>query len=190
MVSTRAPRVPADEARRRIVEAATTLLRGRRYRDLTVEDVMAEAGLSRTVFYRYFDGLPAVALALIADLVAAVVEEEAGSDDDRGAILRRQLTLVVRTFREHGPVLLALAAAAHADAGVEAAYRELLEQTIVEIEPMLPDDVRHATRPLSIMNAEYLLDLVATDPDFDEAEALEALWAVWSRTTLPQQVDS
>ena len=190
MVSTRAPRVPADEARRRIIEAATALLRTRRYRDLTVEDVMAEARLSRTVFYRYFDGLPAVALALIEDLVAAVVADQPASDEERPAILRRALVLVVHTFHEHGPVLLALVAAAHADAAVEAAYRELLERTIVQIEPMLTEDVRHVTRPLSILNAAYLLDLVAADPDFDEAEALEALWTVWSRSTLPQQVDT
>jgi len=28
------------------------------YRDLTVDQVMSKAGLSRTIFYRHFDGLP------------------------------------------------------------------------------------------------------------------------------------
>ena len=50
--------MPRAEAKRRIVAATATLLRKRRYNTLTIEQVMAEAGLARTVFYRYFDGSP------------------------------------------------------------------------------------------------------------------------------------
>ena len=184
MVSTRAPRVPADEARRRIVEAATTLLRDRRYRDLTVEDVMAEAQLSRTVFYRYFDGLPGVALALLEGLLAGVVAEEA--EHGPGAeTLRRQLEMVVRTFHDYGPILLALAAAAHADPKVEAAYLALLDQSVVATEAMVTEDVRHLARALTNMNSQYLLDLVAHGPEFDQQQAVDVLFTIWQRTTLP-----
>jgi len=191
----RAPRVPAPEARRQIVEATGRLLRDRRFRDVTVDDVMAEAGLSRTVFYRHFDGLPAVVVGLLDDLLAAIVAlADTGDPDDRET-LRRQLAMAVRAFREHGPLLLAFDEAARHDPRVEAVYRAWFDHT-VEVSAELiergvarghtpPMPVRDVTRALTAMNGNYLLDLVARDPEFDEAAALETLWTVWSRTTWP-----
>ena len=60
-------RVRREEARERILAAAEILLLERPYREITVEQVMAGAGLSRTVFYRHFDGLPDVLLTLLRD---------------------------------------------------------------------------------------------------------------------------
>jgi len=188
----RAPRVPAAEARRQIVEATGRLLRDRRFREVTVDDVMAEAGLSRTVFYRHFDGLPAVVVGLLDDLLAAIV---AVADEGDRESLRTQLAMVVRTFREHGPLLLAFDEAARLDPRVEDVYRAWFEHTVevsaeliergVERGHTPPMPVRDVARALTAMNGNYLLDLVARDPDFDEAAALEALWTVWSRTTWP-----
>src|SRR5205085_10488218 len=45
------------ESRERIVTAATELLRRRGYAELTVDEVMREAGLARTIFYRHFGDL-------------------------------------------------------------------------------------------------------------------------------------
>jgi AcrR family transcriptional regulator len=59
-----AARTRREAARERIVAAAERLLRDRPYRELSVEEVMAEAGLSRTIFYRHFDGLPELVLSL------------------------------------------------------------------------------------------------------------------------------
>jgi AcrR family transcriptional regulator len=64
-------RVPRDDARRRIVAATARLLASGRFRELTVEAVMAEAGLARTVFYRHFGGLPDLVLAALDDAVEA-----------------------------------------------------------------------------------------------------------------------
>ena len=194
VVSQRAARVPAADARQRIVAATERLLRDRRFRDLTVEDVMAEAGLARTVFYRHFDGLPGVVIGLLDELLAAIV---ALADDEPGdrETLRRQLALAVHTFREHGPLLLALDEAARHDDAVEAAYRAWLDHTVdvsaelirrgVERGHTPPLPVADVARALTAMNGTYLLDLVARDPAFDEAAALDALWTVWSRTTWP-----
>ena len=129
VVSQRAARVPAADARQRIVAATERLLRDRRFRDLTVEDVMAEAGLARTVFYRHFDGLPAVVIGLLDDLLAAIVALADDAPGDRET-LRRQLALAVRTFREHGPLLLALDEAAPVRRRVEAAYRAWIDHTV------------------------------------------------------------
>ncbi|MGZ4278495.1 MAG: TetR/AcrR family transcriptional regulator [Solirubrobacteraceae bacterium] len=194
-MSTRAPRVPAEQARRQILEATERLLADRRFRDVTIEDVMAEAGLARTVFYRHFDGLHHVVLGLLEDLLTGVVAEAQAGDPHDRAILRRQLELVVRTYREHGPLLLALDAAAHDHKEVEQAYRRWLDDTVdisalmiargVAIGHTPPMPVREVARALTNMNGHYLLDLVAHDPAFDEQAAVEALWTVWTRTTWP-----
>ncbi len=46
-----------QEARDRIVAAASELVRRRSYDELNVDEVMREAGLGRTIFYRHFDDL-------------------------------------------------------------------------------------------------------------------------------------
>ena len=56
MVSQRAPRTAAPEARARIVAAARALVCERPFSELTVDDLMARADLARTVFYRHYDG--------------------------------------------------------------------------------------------------------------------------------------
>src|SRR4029453_13153328 len=63
-------RVPRDEARRRITAATSRLLEDRRFRELTVEAVMEEAALSRTVFSRPFDSLADVVVGLLDEAVA------------------------------------------------------------------------------------------------------------------------
>jgi AcrR family transcriptional regulator len=193
----RAARVPAGAARARIVAAAERLLGRRRFRELTVEDVMAEAGLARTVFYRHFDGLPAMVLGLLDEGLAAVVAEADTGDPGDREILRRQLALVVRTYREHGPLLLALDEASHHDDDVERAYRAWIDHTVdVSAEliqrgvdrghtPAMP--VHAVVHALTAMNGRYLLDLVADDASFDADAALEALWTVWTRTTWPER---
>ena len=195
-MSTRAARVRSDEARTRLIDAANRLLRERRYRDLRIEDVTQEAGLSRTVFYRHFDGLVPLILSVLEELLAGVAEEGEESDPDDREQVRRMLALVVATFRQHGPLMLALDDAARGDAVADAAARAFHERSVdVAIElvqrgvdrghtPAMP--VADVVRALANMNVRYLLDLVALDPAFDEAAAVEALWVVWRRTTWPQ----
>src|SRR3954468_9503865 len=195
-MSTRAARVPADQARSRLVEAANSLLRERRYRDVRIEDVTAEARLARTVFYRHFEGMPALILGVLEDLLGGIVEEGEQSDPDDRESVHRMLALVVRTFREHGHLMRALDDAARSDPGAEAAPRAFHERAVeVAVElvqrgghrghtPAMP--VADVVRALANMNVQYLLHLVALDPGFDEDAALEALWTVWRRTTWPQ----
>ena len=59
-----------ENTRREILAAADRFLRERPYRELSVEVVMAQTGLTRTAFYRHFDDLPALVLRLLADVGA------------------------------------------------------------------------------------------------------------------------
>jgi AcrR family transcriptional regulator len=187
--------VPSREARRRIIDAANRLLRERRFRDLTVEDVMAEAGLTRTVFYRHFDGIASIVVGLTDELLAGVVAEaDTGDPTDRG-MMRRQLALTVETFHEYGLLFLALDEASHHDDEVELAYRALIDRAVdvlvegiergIALGHTPPMPVRNVAEALNAMNRQYLLDLIARDPSFDRDAALEALWTVWRRTVWP-----
>ncbi len=108
---------------RRILDAASRLLRDRRFRDLTVDAVMAEAGLSRTVFYRHFESLGDLVIPLLEELGATL--EDAG-DHHEVDYVNRVLTRVVAIAVEHGPLLRAIDEAASHDDEVERAYREFV----------------------------------------------------------------
>lgn len=189
----RAPRVPSSEARQRILAAANELLRHRRYGQLSVEALMAASGLTRTVFYRHFHSLPQVVLGVLDELVAGIEATPATVGLSGPDLLRRQLEMVVATYAEHGPVLLALEQAAREDEQVEAALRDWADRAIgvsvgllrlgIEqgVTPAMP--VEDVARALHAMNRAYLLELVASDRGIDRDAAVEALWTVWVRTT-------
>ncbi len=172
-------RIRREEARERIVAAAEKLLLEHPYRDLTVDLVMSEAGLSRTVFYRHFDGLPEVLLTLLdkveADLVAPM---ETGD-------LRALLANSVDTFARYGPFLRALDHAAGQDAEIEAAYCALVDRFTEEIAAGLGGGERayELARALNLMNGHYLMDTLGKDPDFDRELALETLLRIWTAVT-------
>ena len=185
----RAPRLPKHEARDRIRDAAARLLTAGSYRDLTVDGVMAEAGLARTLFYRHFDGLPALVLSLLEDMRAALIE---GGDPADPGFLRRVLERAVDAARRHGPLLRAIDDAARHDAEVERAYRAFVEWSVDTTAAIFHTniaagrvrdvpDVRATTQALTLMNGAFLIDTLGRDPDFDPDVAVEALWTIWAR---------
>ncbi|MGH7911675.1 MAG: TetR/AcrR family transcriptional regulator [Candidatus Dormibacteraceae bacterium] len=69
------PRLSEDarqERRRRLLEAAWRCVARRGYRDVTVDDVCAEAGVSKGAFYVYFENKQDLLLALLDDDSAEV----------------------------------------------------------------------------------------------------------------------
>jgi AcrR family transcriptional regulator len=183
--------VPREEARPRIVAATSELLRDRPFRELTVEAVMAQAGMARTIFYRHFDSLADVVLSLLDEAVADA-ERVAYSAEHPEApkILRAMLARGVDLYAEHGHLLAAVEEASHHDPVVEKAYRAAFERSVESSATMLAKGVenghytlepRPIARALLHMNAAYLTDALARDPHPDRAEALRTLWTVWSR---------
>ena len=168
-------RVRREEARERIVAAAEQLLLEVPYRDLTVDLVMTRAGLSRTVFYRHFDGLPEVLLTLLSR-----IEAELAAPMDTGD-LRELLAGSVETFARYGPFLRALDHAAGQDAEIEAAYCAVVDRFTTEIAEGMGGGERayEMARALNLMNGHYLMDTLGKDPDFDRELALDTLLAIW-----------
>jgi AcrR family transcriptional regulator len=176
-------RVRRDEARARIAAAAERLLADRPYRDLSVDAVMEKAGLSRTVFYRHFDGLPELVLWLFeAVAVELAAELETG---DVGEIL----FAAASAFSAHGPLMRAIDQAASHDAVIERAYRTISDRFTARMGEQLqermdegrvrPGDPYELARALNLMNQRYLLETVARDPGFEPARAVRTLLDVW-----------
>lgn len=194
-VSTRAPRVPAQEAKQRIVEATSRLLAERPFRDVTVEDVMAETGLKRTVFYRHFGGLTDVVLFLLDDIRASLTE---AGDPNEPDFLRTVLARVVDIASRNGGILRAVYDAAAVDARVERGLEEATEWSVEATAALFeagiaagrtpPLDAYAVSRALTLMNFAMLVDAfgrggpLAADPD----RVLDALLTVWERVIVEQ----
>jgi AcrR family transcriptional regulator len=181
--------VRRSQARGRIAAATERLLAEHPYRELSVDRVMAEAGLSRTVFYRHYDGLPEVVLELF-EAVAAELATELEAGDLRGTI-----EAAVRAFAVHGPLMRAVDQAAGHDAGIERVHRAVVDRFTARMAEQLqermdegrvrPGDAYELARALNLMNHRYLLETVARDPAFDRERAVAALLAVWEPVTTP-----
>jgi TetR/AcrR family transcriptional regulator, ethionamide resistance regulator len=187
----RSPRIARAEARRRIVEAAGRLLETRRFRDLTVDAVMAEAGLARTLFYRHFDDLPHLVLGLLEELIEQIATDAATAADlDDPAVLHGMLARAVDLYAHHGALFAALDEAARHDEEVERAARATTEHAIDLTERLIADaiaagrvrrvDPAQMARALTLLNGGYLLDTLAREPRTDPAVVLETLWTVWT----------
>lgn len=184
------PYIAASEARRRILEAARALLRERPFAELTVGAVMAQAGLTRTIFYRYFDDLPALAADLLPDsdapLVDRIEELEAG---DPEAVIAAMIDGLVTTYAAHGPLLQAIDDAARHDPAVAAQLetalvgpRRLLARLLARAEHP-PPDIAETARLLMATHRAYLLDQFGPGQSDDRApeRARQALRALWER---------
>jgi AcrR family transcriptional regulator len=189
-VSTRAPYIPATEARRRILDAARKLLQERSFAELSVSSVMTEAGLARTVFYRYFDDLPALAADLLPDsedpLINRIEQVEVERPQD---VVREMVDGLVATYAAHGPLLRAIDDAARHDAAVAARLDTALVGPRRLIARLLgtakhpPPDIDEAVALLMATHRAYLLDAFGSGKPRRGAEkrAREALTALWER---------
>ena len=179
-------RVRRAEARERILGAAEKVLLERPYRDITVDLVMAEAGLSRTVFYRHFDGLPDVLLTLLRMIEGELVAPMLAPVTDPDTWLRELLASGVETFSRYGPFMRALDHAAGQDAEIEAAYGAVVDRFIEQTAEVIGADERayELARALNLMNGHYLMETLGKDPDFDRELALETLLTIWGAVAL------
>ena len=186
----RRPRVAAPEARRRILEAARRLLAERPFADLTVDAVMAEAGLKRTVFYRHFRDLPQLMPDLLPDADAPLIERVEAVERERPEeLVHEMIAGLVTVFADHGPLLRAIDAAAAQDPAVAArldpalAGPRALIAGLLARAPHPPPDPEEFARLMMACQRAYLLDTFGdgTAPRGARRAAIEALEALWER---------
>jgi AcrR family transcriptional regulator len=179
-------RVRREEQRQTILLAADRFLRTRPYRELSVEALMADTGLTRTSFYRWFGGLPDVVLAML-DTAAVELNAIAATwarQDDLSASAAGALAEFVGFFARHGPVIAAIAQATSYDPEIEERYRATRDRFVAMTQAGL-QQLGHANAAqvalaLNLMNERFLLEQFGDsnrpgDPE-QAAATLEWIW--------------
>jgi TetR/AcrR family transcriptional regulator, ethionamide resistance regulator len=126
--ATRRRRRGRVEAEREILESAERFLRDHPLRELTIDAVMADTGLSRPSFYVYFRDRHALVLRLLGEIASELFET--ADIWLKGGDLRASLEGVVSVYANHGPVLRAISDGAVDDPDVEHAYNQLVQRFI------------------------------------------------------------
>jgi AcrR family transcriptional regulator len=188
----RAHRRANEEA---ILDATETLLRARPYRDLSIDDVMASTGLTRTAFYRYFPDLESVLLRLVDDIgseltIATRRWIEADPADGRAALVEAGLGLA-RASQSHGQVLAAFADAAAVNPDVDDAWRGVIGGFVDDNIARLTDLRNHGistlehpeqtARALVWMTERYLLETYGRGGGLPADVVAETLAEIWYR---------
>src|SRR5581483_4786150 len=178
-----------ETTRQAIITAAENLLRERPYRELSVDAVMAQTGLSRTAFYRHFDDIPSLVLRLLADVgqeLYDVAERWRGRAlEDLPGSAHEALTSIVEFMLAHGRLIRAVADAAATDEMLEAGYRRFRDlfsdliadglEALAARQQLDIADKRAMARALNLMNEAFLLDTFGRQPLGDPNVALATL---------------
>jgi AcrR family transcriptional regulator len=181
------------ESRERIVAAATELVRHHSYAELSVESVMAEAGLGRTIFYRHFDDLADLLLRAGREAIDELYSAQralglARPDQDREAI-RRAMEAAVGVYERHGPILRAVAEAASGDRQIAGDYEamrrrfdDFAEQSLrglADVTKTPRANLAQTARALNLLNESYLLDAFGREPRVSPETAAQTLTEIW-----------
>ncbi|HET9691800.1 MAG TPA: TetR/AcrR family transcriptional regulator [Acidimicrobiales bacterium] len=178
-----------EQTRRRLVEATEVLLTERSFAEITVEDVMASAGLTRTAFYRYFPHLEALLLESVREIVgevhaAAARWLEASGDLEEGLV--DAAAGLAEVWARHGRVLLAVNEAAVAGERVRAAWHSAIdafvEPVTARIEELSGGRAPHAletARALVWMIERYLLETYGRGRGVPTSVAATVLADIW-----------
>jgi AcrR family transcriptional regulator len=188
-----------EAVRRQILSAAEAFLRERPFRELSVDVVMAETGLTRTAFYRHFDDVTDLVLRLYADVNEELLEVAehwaAAAGIGYPAPGHEGLAGTVDFYVRQGPLVRAIREAAVSDERIELAYRNstdrFIEVTAGALERMASEgklhvpDPRALARAMTLMNEGYLLAEFGYEPQGDPKVALQTLATVWLRLAVP-----
>ena len=186
-------RVAREESRARIIAAAEELVRRRSFPQLSVSDVMEQAELERTLFYRHFDDLGDLlrqaAREAFEQLYATEVDLGPARDGVGPAAVRAAIEPAAWVYERHGPLLRALSEAASADeqiAAGQAAMRQRFDELVAEalgdhgaLAPKPASEVAETARALNLMNESFLLDAFGREPRVSVEQAVLTLSEIW-----------
>jgi AcrR family transcriptional regulator len=186
-------RLSRRESRQRIVTAATELVRERSYAELSVDAVMREAGLGRTIFYRHFDDLADLLMGTGREAIEALYQAQLSfvetRHDEPSAAVRAAFETAVAVYQRHGPLLRCISEAAAGDEQIAAGYNEmrkrfdaLAEQALRELAfagRVPPANLAETARALNLMNETYLTDTFGREPRVSPEVAVQTLTEIW-----------
>jgi TetR/AcrR family transcriptional regulator, ethionamide resistance regulator len=183
-----------QETRERIVGAATELVRRRSWSDLSVEEIMAEAGIGRTLFYRHFDDLADLLMTAAGEATEQLLDAELalGSThvENGPEAVRESIASAVAAYHRHGPLLRAIHEAAASDERVAEGYEAMLARFDQFAEEAVrtaaqafgggPTDPVETARALNRLNESYLLDAFGREPRTSVEAAERTLTEIWT----------
>jgi TetR/AcrR family transcriptional regulator, ethionamide resistance regulator len=182
-----------QESRQRIVAATTELVRRRAYAELSVDAVMREAGLGRTIFYRHFDDLADLLMRVSREAVEELFQAQssfvAARPGDATAAVRRALEAAIAVYQRHGPLLRCVAEAAAGDeqiaqgyAAMRARFDDFAERSLRDVANLDrggPANLAETARALNLMNETYLTDAFGREPRVAPETAVQTLTEIW-----------
>ena len=176
-----------QESRDRIVRAAELLVRKRSYSELTVDELMSEAGLGRTIFYRHFDDLGDLLMRTSRAAIEELWEAQSRLVAEHGPDPRPAFEAAADVYERHGPLLRCVREAATVDERVAEGYEamrrrfdDFAEQALREVMgdnalPNLPE----TARALNLMGETYLTDAFGREPRVSKEIAAQTLIDIW-----------
>lgn len=102
MVVTRSER--KRQTREALLEAALELLEDRSFGSLSLREVARSAGIVPTGFYRHFDGMDALGLALVEEsfrTLRQMIRSARAGRPDTSNVIRTSIAILVRHVHEH-----------------------------------------------------------------------------------------
>jgi AcrR family transcriptional regulator len=188
-------RLRRRDTRRRILDAALAMLEDRPWHEISLEQIMGRAELTRTAFYRHFEDRQLLLLALLEDVGVHLGDIPADWErgvDDPAAELRRALGELTTVYARHGRLLAAIAGAATQDPDVRSVYLGLADRLIDAAAARIAAEVAagrsrvsdppEVARALIWMNEAYLQGQFGRPPLGDPERAAAALAEVWLAT--------
>jgi AcrR family transcriptional regulator len=179
---------------RAILQATAAMLEDRSFRDISVEEVMAAAGLSRTAFYRYFPDLESVVTRLMATLVNELREASTRwmFSENPETQLHDSLLHFASVYRQHGRLMSAFDDATSAGPELKQQWGGTLDELVGPVERHIMGlaesgrvDVTHpaeTVRALSVLTDRYLLDVYWSDDWVPIERPTAVLVQIWTRT--------
>jgi AcrR family transcriptional regulator len=176
-----------QESRARIVRAAEQLVRKRSFTELTVDEVMSEAGLGRTIFYRHFDDLGDLLMRSSREAIEELFEAQSSLVAARPGDVRGALEAAAEVYQRHGPLLRCVSEAAAVDERIAEGYAAMRERFADFAEQSLrqvlgdsgPADLAETARALNLMNETYLTDAFGREPRVSPETAVQTLMEIW-----------
>src|SRR5436189_191012 len=123
------------ELRERLLEVVERLLaQGESFTEMSVEQLVSEAGLSRSTFYVYFEDKGDLLSEWLGDIINQVAESSQQwyslSTDATREDLRRALAHVVQTYAPHTTLMAAVLDASTYDPSVREGVTEIMNRNV------------------------------------------------------------
>ena len=198
---TRRPEALARQAARRkgtqlrILDISLALLEEQPWHEITLSQVMAEAGLTRTAFYRHFPSRHALLAGLLEYVGLRIEDMPAAWQQGTGepiAELRQAVEALTSLYAQLGRLLGAVAEAAAEDEQIHALYFGFVDRLVRAVATRIAADVKagrsevedplEVARALIWMNEAYLLAQFGRRQLVDVGRASAALTDVWIAT--------